>query len=104
MQSQRGGRGTAPTQSKPNTISGGWLASPFRCFTLGKGPVPIVQETVLVFGGGLDSTDNHAFTGNRSQDRPAGSESINRHVISPWRSGFKSREVHVGFVVDKVPL
>jgi len=72
-----GGSGTAPTQSQIGTRSGGWLAPRFRYFTLGKGPLPVVQETVLGFGAGLDSTDKHAFTGIRSPNRPAGSETLN---------------------------
>ena len=57
---------------------GGWLAPRRGRFIPGKDPVPIVQEAGWASGPVSTGAENLAFTGIRSRDRPARSESLYR--------------------------
>ena len=51
---------------------------PWPLFTLGKDPVPIVQEAGWARGPVWTGAENLAPTGNRSPDHPARSQSLYR--------------------------
>ena len=57
---------------------GGWSAQRPGRFTLGKDPVPIVQEAGWAPGPVWTVAENLASTGIRSPDRPVRSESLYR--------------------------
>jgi hypothetical protein len=66
-----GRRGIALLLLDLSTRRGGWSAPRSGRFTLGKDPVPIVQEAGWARGPGWTGAKNLAPTGIRSPDRPA---------------------------------
>ena len=64
---------------------GGWSTPRPGRFTPGKDPVPIVEEAGRAPGPVWTGAENLAFTGIRSPDRPARSESLCRlSYRGPW--------------------
>ena len=73
------GRGIAIPNLRPRHWKWGWVSAPRPGrFTPSKDPVPIVQEAGWAPGPFWSGAENLAFTGIRSPDRPARSESLYR--------------------------
>jgi len=83
----RWSRGIAPLFLDHGTRRGwGVSVTPRPLFTLGKDPVPIVQETGSAPGPVWTDAENLAPTGIRSPDRPARNQSLYR-LSCPAHSG-----------------